>query len=126
MKPGIRLVAGEPEGAADASLSLKAGERRPVDSPSSIADGLLAFVGDLTFPIIRRSVHAIATVSDAEIASAMRELLQVLKIAVEPSGATGYAALLHGKLDLGGRRVGVILSGGNIDPDRFPWRMAPA
>jgi threonine dehydratase len=123
-RPGIRVMAGEPEGAADASLSLRAGERRPVESPSSIADGLLAFVGDLTFPIIRRSVHAIATVTDAEIASAMRQLLQVLKIAVEPSGATGYAALSRGKLDLEGRRVGIILSGGNLDPDRLPWRMA--
>ena len=124
-RPGIQVLAGEPEGAADASLSLRAGERRPVESPASIADGLLAFVGDLTFPVILRSVHAIETVSDAEIISAMRQLLQVLKVVVEPSGATGYAALCRGKLPLRGRRVGVILSGGNIDPDRLPWLAAP-
>jgi threonine dehydratase len=123
LRPGIRVLAGEPEGAADASLSLAAGQRRPVESPSSIADGLLATIGLLTFPIVRREVEAIATVSDEEICAAVRLLLEVMKIAVEPSGAVGYAAVASGRLRLSGARVGVILSGGNIDLDRAPWAM---
>jgi len=121
LRPGILVYAGEPEGAADASESFRTGVRRPVDHPASIADGLLAFVGDLTFPVILRDVNAIATVSDAGIAAAMRLLLEVLKIAVESSGAVAYAALASGKLDVAGKRVGLILSGGNIDLESAPW-----
>ena len=121
LRPGIRVYAGEPEGAADASLSLSTGVRQPVDSPASIADGLLATVGSLTFPIMRGHVDAIATVSDGEIAAAVRRLLEIMKIAVEPSGAVGYAAVAGGKLPLAGARVGIILSGGNIDLERAPW-----
>jgi threonine dehydratase len=121
LRPGMRVVAGEPEGAADASQSLKSGVRTPVDHPSSIADGLLAFVGDLTFPVIQRDVDGIATVSDDEIAAAMRRLLEVLKIAVEPSGAVAYAVVAGGKVDVAGMRVGIILSGGNVDLGRPPW-----
>jgi threonine dehydratase len=95
--------------------------RQPVDHPSSIADGLLAFVGELTFPIILRHVEGIATVSDAEIAAAMRQLLEVMKIAVEPSGAVAYASVAERKVDLAGKRVGIILSGGNVDLERAPW-----
>jgi threonine dehydratase len=125
IRPGIKVFAGEPEGAADASRSLAAGQRTPVASPASIADGLLAFVGDLTFPEIQRHVDAIVTVSDAEIVAAGRRLLEVLKVAVEPSGAVGYAAVAGGKLEVAGRRIGIILSGGNVDLDRAPWS-APA
>lgn len=114
----VRVFAGEPEGAADASLSLASGVRRPVDNPSSIADGLLAFVGDKTFPIIQAGVERIATVSDSEILDAVRRLLGILKVAVEPSGAVGYAAAASGRLPLAGLRVGVILSGGNLDLER--------
>lgn len=121
LNPKIRVLAGEPAGAADASLSLRSGVRTPVPSPSSIADGLLAFVGDLTFPIIRRHVEAIATVSEAEISTAMRQLMEVMKVTVEPSSAVAYAAILGGKLGVGGKRVGVVLSGGNVDLDRLPW-----
>jgi len=121
LRPGMRVIAGEPEGAADASQSLKSGVRTPVDHPSSIADGLLAFVGDLTFPVIQRDVDAIATVSDDEIAAAMRRLLEVLKIAVEPSGSVAYAAVAEGKVGVAGKRVGIILSGGNVDLGRAPW-----
>jgi threonine dehydratase len=78
-------------------------------------------VGDLTFPEIRRHVDGIVTVSDAEIVAAARLLLEVMKVAVEPSGAVSYAAVAGGKLDLAGRRVGIILSGGNVDLERAPW-----
>jgi threonine dehydratase len=121
LRPRIGVFAGEPEGAADASLSFKSGVRQPVDHPSSIADGLLAFVGDLTFPLMLRHVDGIVTVSDPQIAAAMRQLLEVMKIAVEPSGAVAYAAVAQGRVDVAGKRVGIILSGGNVDLERAPW-----
>jgi len=115
LRPGIRVFAGEPEGAADASRSFSSGVRQPVERPASVADGLLALIGDLTFPIIRRYVDGIATVTDAAILSAMRRVWEVMKIAVEPSGAVGYAAIAEGKVPVAGLRVGVILSGGNVE-----------
>jgi threonine dehydratase len=121
LRPGIKVYAGEPEGAADASLSLASGVRQPVEVPASVADGLLATIGLLTFPVIRRNVDAIDTVSDAQIEAAVRRFLEVMKIAVEPSGAVGYAAVAGGKLPVKGARVGIILSGGNVDLERSPW-----
>lgn len=121
LRPSIAIHAGEPEGAADASQSLASGRRQAVAHPSSIADGLLAFVGDLTFPVIQRHVDGIATVPDTAITGAMVRLLEILKIAVEPSAAVGYAAIAEGRIDVAGKRVGVILSGGNVDLLRTPW-----
>ncbi|HEY4990080.1 MAG TPA: pyridoxal-phosphate dependent enzyme [Opitutaceae bacterium] len=121
IQTNIRVLGGEPAGAADASLSLRSGTRQPVDQPASIADGLLAFVGDLTFAIIRRQVDGIGTVTEEAIRAAVRQLLDVLKIVVEPSGAVGYAAVAQGEMDVAGQRVGVILSGGNLDFERAPW-----
>jgi threonine dehydratase len=121
LRPQARVFAGEPDGAADTSLSFASGVRRPVENPSSIADGLLAFVGDLTFPVIQRRVEGIATVSDGAIAAAVRQILEVMKIAVEPSGAVGYAAVAEKRLAVAGKRVGIILSGGNVDLGRAPW-----
>ncbi len=115
LRPGISVFGGEPEGAADASLSFASGVRQAVDHPSSIADGLLALVGDLTFPIVLRHADGIATVSDAAIDSAMRRIWEVMKIAVEPSAVVGYAAIAERKVAVEGRRVGVILSGGNVE-----------
>ena len=121
IRPSIAIHAGEPEGADDAARSLASGRREPVEHPSSIADGLLAFVGDLTFPVIQRSVDGIATVPDEAITAAMVRLFEILKIAVEPSAAVGYAAIAEGRIDVSGKRVGVILSGGNVDLARTPW-----
>jgi threonine dehydratase len=121
IRPSIAIHAGEPEGADDAARSLASGRREPVEHPSSIADGLLAFVGDLTFPVIQRSVDGIATVTDEAITAAMVRLFEILKIAVEPSAAVGYAAIAEGRIDVSGKRVGVILSGGNVDLARTPW-----
>lgn len=118
LRPAIRVFAGEPEGAADASRSFSSGVRQAVEHPSSIADGLLAFVGDVTFPIIRRHADGIATVSDAAIAGAMRQIWEIMKIVVEPSGAVAFAALAAGRLEVAGLRVGVILSGGNVELGR--------
>lgn len=122
LRQSARVFAGEPEGAADTSLSLSTGVRRPVERPASIADGLLAFVGDLTFPVIKDHVEAVGTVSDAAIASAMRLLWEVLKIAVEPSGAVAFAAVAERRLPVAGLRVGIILSGGNVE---YPATPAP-
>ena len=119
LHPDMRLFGVEPEGAADGSLSFASGERQPVAHPASVADGLLAFVGDLTFPVILRHVDGIVTVSDAAILSAMRRIFEILKVAVEPSGAVAYAAVAEKRLDLAGKRVGVILSGGNVDLERL-------
>jgi threonine dehydratase len=125
LRPGIKVHAGEPEGAADALQSLRAGVRTPVSNPSSMADGLLAFVGDLTFPVMQDRVDGITAVSEGEISAAMRQLLETLKIVIEPSGAVSYAAAASGRIDIRGRKVGIILSGGNVDIDRNPWA-APA
>jgi threonine dehydratase len=121
LRPAIKVFGAEPEGAADARLSFDSGRRQPVESPSSIAEGLLAFVGDLTFPVIRRLVDGIATVSDQEIAAAVRQFLEVMKIVVEPSGAVAYAAVAGRRAEGAVGRVGIILSGGNLDLERTAW-----
>jgi threonine dehydratase len=120
LAPGIRVFGAEPEGAADTSLSYSSGIRQPVTGPASIADGLLAFVGELTFPIILRLVDGIITVPDSETGAAVRQILEIMKIAVEPSAAVAYASVAKGKT-AAGMRIGVILSGGNLDLERIPW-----
>jgi threonine dehydratase len=118
LRPGIRVVGVEPEAANDAFLSLQRGERVRTPQARSVADGLLPTCpGVLTFAVMREHVEAIALVSDAEILAAMRFLLERMKILVEPSGAAPAAALLEGRVPgIAGRRVGVILSGGNVEP----------
>lgn len=121
LRPPIRLVGVEPENGDDTKRSLERGERVRLPSvPSTIADGLqLDVPGELTFEVNRRVVDEIALVTDDEIVLAMRFLFERLKIVVEPSGATPVAALLSGRLDVRGKRVGAILSGGNVGADRF-------
>jgi len=122
MRPAIRLFGAEPADGNDTFLSLQAGERRAVPLPQTIADGLRApQPGELTFPIIRELVDQILVVTDDEIRAAVKFLLTRLKILVEPSGAVGAAALLSGKLRGGTawERIGVILSGGNMDLDQL-------
>ena len=95
LKPGIRVIGVEPAGADDAARSLHAGRIVPVDHPNTIADGLRATVGERPFAEIRRLVEDITTVTDAAIVRAMRQLWEVMKIVVEPSGAVPYACLLY-------------------------------
>jgi len=121
IKPGIRVIGVEPAGADDAARSLRAGRIVPVEHPNTIADGLRATVGERPFAEIRRLVDDIITVSDAAIARAMRQMWEVLKIVVEPSAAVPYAALLEAPAALRARRIGVIVSGGNLDLDHLPW-----
>jgi threonine dehydratase len=118
--PGCAVVGVEPEVGDDTARSLAAGERVVVPVGRTIADGQqLDTPGARTFPVIRERVSAVVTVTDAEIVAAMRFAFERLKLVLEPSGASALAALLHGKVDAGGRRTGVILSGGNVDVSRF-------
>lgn len=118
LRPGIRIFGAEPEDANDTQLSLQAGRRVEVPLPQTIADGLRSpMPGEQTFPVLRRNVEQIFTVTEREIRAAVVFLLMRLKIVVEPSGAVAAAAVLNRKLPAGPRRLGVILSGGNIDFD---------
>jgi threonine dehydratase len=119
--PRVRIIGVEPEGADDAARSLSAGKIVPCEHPTTIADGLRATIGALPFVEIRRCVDEIVTVSDTAIVDAMRHLWEVMKILVEPSGAAAYAAVACGRVKLHGARVGVVLSGGNVDLDSLPW-----
>jgi threonine dehydratase len=116
LQPGIRIFGVEPEAGNDAWQSLRKGERVEIAVPQTIADGLqVSAPGQLTFPILQELVEDILLVSDAELIGAMRFILERMKLLVEPSGAAGAAAVLQRKFDFSGNRVGVILSGGNVD-----------
>ena len=120
LRPGIRVIGIEPEAGDDTKRSLSAGHRVAIPVPHTIADGQAAETpGELTFAINQRLLDSVELVSDAEIRDAMRFAFERLKLVVEPSGATGLAALLAGRLDHKVARTGVIISGGNIDSRRF-------
>jgi threo-3-hydroxy-L-aspartate ammonia-lyase len=117
---GTRVIGVEPEAGDDTKRSLEAGRRISIPVPHTIADGqALPTPGELTFSVNRRLVDDIVLVTDDEIRDAMRFAFERLKIVVEPSGATPLAALLNGRLGVPPRRIGVIVSGGNIDAERF-------
>jgi threonine dehydratase len=124
LSPRTAVVAAEPEGADDAFRSLKEGRIVPSVSPKTIADGLLTSLGDKTFPIIRERVREIVTVNDAAIVAAMRHVWERMKIVVEPSSAVPLGALLEKAFDAHGKRIGIILSGGNVDLESLPFRIA--
>ncbi|MBI4761120.1 MAG: pyridoxal-phosphate dependent enzyme [Chloroflexi bacterium] len=122
LKPGIRVIAAEPELADDAYRSMQAGKIVPSVNPKTIADGLLTSLGALTFPIIRQNVEQIVTVSERGIIEAMRFVWERVKIVIEPSAAVAVGVLWEKKIDLSGLKVGVILSGGNVDLNKLPWQ----
>jgi threonine dehydratase len=115
--PSTKVIAGEPEGADDAYRSMQSGKIEQSQS-NTIADGLLTSLGDKTFPIIHENVDRVITVSDTEIVSAMRLIWERMKIIVEPSCAVPFAAVLKDKASFVGKRVGIILSGGNVDLEK--------
>jgi threo-3-hydroxy-L-aspartate ammonia-lyase len=120
LSPDTRVVGVEPEAGDDTRRSLQAGERVRVPVPRTIADGQqLPIPGERTFPVVQRLVDDVVTVSDAEIVTAMRLLFERAKTVAEPSGASAFAALLAGKVDAAGQRVGVTISGGNVTAERF-------
>ena len=122
VKPGIRVIAVEPAGADDAARSFAAGKITPSSGPvNTIADGLRTVVGTRTFPEIQQHVDDIVTVSEGAIVQAMRALWESLKVIVEPSAAVPYAAFVERKVSLAGKRVGIIITGGNLDLDSLPW-----
>ncbi len=116
LRPGIASYGAEPETASDTKQSLAAGKRVEVKENPTIADGLrVTSPGKLTFPILQESVRDVLLVSDAEMIETLTFLLERMKVLVEPSGAAGAAAVRHKKADFRGKRVGVVLSGGNVD-----------
>jgi len=121
LQPGIEVLGAEPAGAADAHASLERGERVTGMPADTVCDGLRAQLSPLTFAILRRHVDGILLADDAATLAAMRLLWERLKLVVEPSAAVPLAALLAAPARFAGRRVGIILSGGNLDLDRLPW-----
>ncbi|RPI95103.1 MAG: pyridoxal-phosphate dependent enzyme [Chloroflexi bacterium] len=122
IRKGIRVIGAEPELADDAYRSLKEGRILPALKPTSIADGLLSSFGTLTFPIVRQRVEQIVTVSEQGIIDSMRFIWERAKIIIEPSAAVAIGVLWEKKIDLSGLKVGVILSGGNVDLEKLPWQ----
>lgn len=121
LSPKTAVIAGEPAGADDAYRSMKENRRLPSVNPQTIADGLLTSLGELSFSIIRDYVQEIVTVSEDAIIQAMRLVWERMKIIIEPSSAVPLAVLLEHDLGLQGKRVGIIISGGNIDLGKLPW-----
>ena len=117
--PSTAVIAGEPALADDAYRSLQRGSIQPASPPTSIADGLLTSLGDKTFPIIRDNVKEVITVTDEEIIAAMRLIWERLKIIIEPSCAVPFAALLKDKSKFTNKKVGIILTGGNVDLNKI-------
>jgi len=119
--PKTRVIAGEPLGADDAWQSLEKGELVPQTNPQTIADGLLTSLGDKTFPIIRDYVEKIVRVEEDEIVASMRLIWERMKLVVEPSSAVALAAILKEKEKYQAKKVGIILSGGNVDLGNLPF-----
>jgi len=121
LAPNCRIIAGEPDEANDAWKSFTTGEFHPSVNPKTIADGLLTSLGELTFPIIQKNVDEIITVSEALIIQAMRLIWERMKIIIEPSSAVPVAAILKDPNKFAGKRVGLIISGGNVDLEKLPF-----
>ncbi len=118
LRPGCRVIAAEPANADDAARSFRSGKIEPVATTHTIADGLRTSLGELTFAVIRRHVDDVVTVSEAGIVDAMRQVWERMKIIIEPSCAVPLAAILEGAVDVTDQRVGIIITGGNVDLDR--------
>jgi threonine dehydratase len=122
IKPSIRVYGAEPAGADDAWRSLQSGRIVPQTDPRTIADGLRSSLGVKTFAVLSTLVDAIGTTSEEAIVQAMRLTWDKLKLVIEPSAAVPLAALVERKLPVAGLRVGIVVSGGNVDLDRLPWQ----
>jgi threonine dehydratase len=116
LSPECRVIGVEPDGADDAARSFRSGTLQRIEHPKTIADGARTpSLGAITFAIIRQNVDDIVTVADDDIVAAMRFLWERAKLVVEPTGALALAAALSGRVPVTGRRIGVIISGGNVD-----------
>jgi len=121
IRPQLEIIGTEPAGADDAARSFRTGVRTPLTKVDTIADGLRTTIGEPNFAIIQTSVDNIVTVSEAAIVAAMRLIWEAVKIVIEPSAAVPYAAILENKVAVANRRVGIIVTGGNVDLDTLPW-----
>jgi threonine dehydratase len=121
MRRSIKVIAVEPANADDAAESFRAGRRIVTEKKFTIADGLRTNIGEPNFAIVQRFVDDILTVSEEAIVASMRTIWETMKIVIEPSAAVPYAAIIENKLALDGKRVGIILTGGNVDLDALPW-----
>ena len=120
LAPACAVIGVEPEAGNDGQRSLQTGKIVHIDTPKTLADGAQTqHLGNLTFDVIRERVSEIVTVSDAELVDTMKFFASRMKIVVEPTGCLAAAAVLHGKVDVRGKRVGVLISGGNVDLLRF-------
>jgi threonine dehydratase len=122
VQPAIRVYGAEPANADDAARSFLSGSVEPLSATATIADGLRTTLSSLTLSALRANVAAIGTASEEGIVSAMRMTWERMKIVIEPSSAVPLACLLERTLDVAGARVGVIISGGNVDLDSLPWQ----
>jgi threonine dehydratase len=123
MRPKIKVVAAEPANADDAAQSFRLGRRIVTEKKFTIADGLRTNIGTPNFAIIQRDVDDIVTVSEEAIVTAMRTIWETMKVIIEPSAAVPYAAIMEKKIHIVGKRVGIILTGGNVDLDALPWKL---
>ncbi len=122
LRPGIQVIGVEPELANDVQQSFRAGRRISIPTPATLADGLRTnCTGARNFPIIQQHVDDIVTVSEMSIVAAMRAVWEALHMVIEPSAAVPYAAMLEKKIPAAGRRLGLIVTGGNADLDKLPW-----
>lgn len=120
LNPDCVVIGVEPEAGNDGQQSFRSGELVTIETPKTIADGAQTLrLGNHTFPIIREHVSDIVTATDDELVEAMRFFAGRMKVVVEPTGALAMAAVLTGKIDVAGKRVGVLISGGNMDLDRY-------
>jgi threo-3-hydroxy-L-aspartate ammonia-lyase len=125
LSPKCKVYGVEPEAGNDAQQSLRKGEIVHIPTPTTLADGAQTqHIGRLTFGVIRRDVNDILTASDDQLVQAMRFFAERMKMVVEPTGCLGLAGALHGGLPIAGKRIGVIISGGNVDLGRFAQLVA--
>jgi len=121
LAPSIRVLAAEPAGADDAHRSLRDGQLHPSVDPQTICDGLLTSVGEIAFAVMQEHVERVVLVEDDAVVAAMRLIWERMKLVIEPSAAVPLAAILGDDLDVSGMRIGVILSGGNVDLGALPF-----
>lgn len=121
LNPRIKVIGCEPEIADDAYRSFKTGTLQPVERTDTVADGLRTSLGELTFACIQQHLHDIVTVSEEQIIEAMRFVWERMNIIIEASCAVPVAALFHDKIDAQNKRIGLIITGGNVDLDHLPW-----
>lgn len=121
-RPRAEVYGAEPRGADDAYRSMEAGHLIPQENPRTIADGLRTSLSERTFEVLSKNVSRIATASEESIVAAMRLSWETLKVIVEPSSAVPLACLMERTLELPGREIGIVITGGNVDLDRLPWQ----